>query len=115
MALYDSARPHPAGFRDVLSEEVSLPAKGYRLIDVREPHDYTGPLGHIPGAELVPLGTVIAQAAEWKKDDEYLFICKVGGRSANAAAALSRMGFTKTMNLVGGMVAWNAAGKTIEK
>jgi rhodanese-related sulfurtransferase len=39
----------------------------------------------------------------------------VGGRSANAAAALSRMGFTKTMNLVGGMVAWNAAGKTIEK
>lgn len=115
MALYDSARPNPAGYRDVTSEEVSLPPAGFRLIDVREPHEYTGPLGHIPGAELVPLGTVMAQAAQWKKDEALLFICKVGGRSANAAQALHRLGFTKTMNLVGGMMAWNAAGKTIEK
>jgi rhodanese-related sulfurtransferase len=115
MALYDSARPNPQGFRDVLSEEVPLPAAGFRLIDVREPHEFVGPLGHIPGAELVPLNTVMAQADRWNKDEALLFICRVGGRSGHAAQALHRMGFSKVMNLVGGMVAWNAAGKPVEK
>jgi rhodanese-related sulfurtransferase len=115
MALYDDAKPNPAGHRDVSIDEVKLPPSGYRLIDVREPHEYTGPLGHIAGATLVPMGAVMAQAADWKKDEPMLFVCKSGGRSANVAAALTRAGFTKAMNLVGGMIAWNSAGKPVEK
>jgi hydroxyacylglutathione hydrolase len=115
MSLYDTARPNPAGHRDVGVDDVQLPAKGYRLVDVREPHEYTGPLGHIAGSELVPLGSVMAHAPNWNKDEAILFICKSGGRSGNAAAALSKMGFAKTMNLLGGMMAWNAAGKPVEK
>src|SRR5690242_3085657 len=115
MGLYENAKPNPAGHRDVMPDAVSVPAKGYRMIDVREPHEFTGPLGHIPGAELVPLGAVMARASEWNKDEELLMVCKSGGRSANAAQALHRLGFKKTMNLVGGMMAWNAAGKAVEK
>lgn len=115
MALFDSARPNPAGYRDVTAADVTIPAQGFRLVDVREPPEFTGELGHIPGAELVPLASVLAHAASWNKDEALLLVCKSGGRSGNAAQALNRLGFSKVMNLVGGMMSWNAAGKTIEK
>ena len=115
MALFDTARPNPAGFRDVTHAEVTLPAQGYRVIDVREPSEFTGELGHLAGATLVPLATVTAQAMTWNKDEALLVVCKAGGRSANGAQALSKMGFSKVMNLVGGMLAWNAAGRPVEK
>ena len=115
MALYDSARPNPAGHRDLAVADLSLPAQGFRLVDVREPAEFTGELGHIPGAALVPLAQVMAQAVNWSKEEPLVLVCKSGGRSGNAAQALSRAGFAKVMNLVGGMIAWNAAGKTIEK
>lgn len=115
MTLFDAARPNPAGHRDVNVADVSLPADGVRVIDVREPAEFVGPLGHIPGAELVPLSSVLAQAVTWNKDEPLLMVCKSGGRSANAAQALHRMGFSKVMNLLGGMVSWNSAGKPTEK
>ena len=115
MALYESARPNPAGYRDVNVSEVKVPAQGFRIVDVREPHEYTGELGHIAGAELVPLAGVTAQAIAWNKDEPILLVCKSGGRSGNAAQALTRMGFGKAMNMVGGMLAWNAAGLPVEK
>ena len=115
MALFDTARPNPAGFREVTSADVSMPAEGFRIIDVREPAEFTGELGHVPGSSLVPLASVTAQAITWNKDEPVLLVCKSGGRSANAAQALSRMGFSKVMNLVGGMMGWNQAGKPVEK
>ncbi|MFT3711582.1 MAG: rhodanese-like domain-containing protein [Archangium sp.] len=115
MALYDSAKPNPAGHRDVSIDDVKLPVSGYRLIDVREPHEYVGELAHIAGSELVPMNSVMAKAADWKKDEPLLFVCKSGGRSANVAAAMTRAGFSKAMNLVGGMLAWNSSGKPVEK
>lgn len=115
MSLYDVAQPNPAGHRDLQISQLTLPASGYRLIDVREPAEFTGELGHIAGAELVPLAGVMAQAASWGRDETLVLVCRSGGRSANAAQALTRMGFGKAMNLVGGMLAWNAAGLPIEK
>lgn len=115
MALFDSARPNPAGFRDVSVADVTLPALGFRIVDVREPSEFTGELGHLPGAALVPLAALTAQAISWNRDEPVLLVCRSGGRSGNAAQALTRMGFSRVMNLVGGMMGWNAAGKTVEK
>src|SRR5215831_1772956 len=39
-----------------------------RVIDVREPHEYDGPLGRIPGAESIPLGTLSSRAGEIARD-----------------------------------------------
>lgn len=116
MSLHATAAPNPAGHRDLTHDKVTLPPPaGVRLIDVREPHEFVGELGHIPGAELVPLSSVMAHAATWDTALEYVMVCKSGGRSANAAMALTRAGFGKVMNLVGGMLAWNQAGLKTER
>lgn len=84
--------------------------EGARLVDVREPHELTGPLGHLAAAENHPLAGVTAAAAAWRRDEPIVLICRSGARSARAAGELARMGFTHLYNLTGGMMAWNDAG-----
>ena len=47
MSLFDStARPNPAGHKDLQVTELPLPAPAtLRIIDVREPHEFVGELG----------------------------------------------------------------------
>jgi rhodanese-related sulfurtransferase len=80
-----------------------------RLVDVREPAEWTSELGHIAGAELVPLGTVPANVSKLKGDKEIITICKSGMRSQQAADFLAKNGIT-VRNLQGGMMAWKGAG-----
>jgi hydroxyacylglutathione hydrolase len=84
-----------------------------RVIDVREPDELTGELGHIEGIEHVPLATVPATCAAWSRDDEIVVVCRSSGRSAKAAEHLAAQGFTRIHNMVGGMLAWNAAALPI--
>lgn len=80
-----------------------------RLIDVREPAEWSGELGHIEGAELMPLGTVQANAAKVRGETrEIVSICKMGGRAMQAAQFWAQQGLTVRV-LQGGMTAWNAA------
>ncbi|HEV2189826.1 MAG TPA: MBL fold metallo-hydrolase, partial [Stellaceae bacterium] len=39
-----------------------------QILDVREPDEFTGPLGHIEGAVLIPLGELAERAGELAKD-----------------------------------------------
>ena len=79
----------------------------YRLIDVREPHEWAGELGHIPTATLLPQGQVMEKANRWPKDGSYLIICRSGRRSRNICEAMLDAGFSDVTNLKGGMIAWN--------
>lgn len=85
-----------------------------RLVDVREPHEYVGELGHIAGAELVPLATVGVAAGAWDRMQPLVLICRSGARSGRAAAELLAKGFTQPINMVGGMMAWNAHSLPVE-
>jgi rhodanese-related sulfurtransferase len=80
-----------------------------RFVDVREPHEYTGELGHIDGAELVPLATVGVAMQSWNPDEAVVLICRSGGRSGRAAEMLVQSGFKQVMNMAGGMLAYDAA------
>jgi sulfur-carrier protein adenylyltransferase/sulfurtransferase len=103
-----------AGYREV-SPQALFAARGeVRLIDVREPDEYVGDLGHLEGAELVPLATVSACAATWDREAELVMICRSGGRSGRAAEQLVRAGFRHVMSLAGGMLAYRAAELPIE-
>jgi sulfur-carrier protein adenylyltransferase/sulfurtransferase len=79
------------------------------VIDVREPDEYRQ--GAIPGAILVPRGTLERDIAGLVDDpqSELVLYCSVGARSALAALALQQMGY-RTASLAGGFGAWKRAG-----
>jgi rhodanese-related sulfurtransferase len=93
-----------------VAQAASLPAT-VRLIDVRRPEEFHGELGHVEGAELHPLGPELERfLAEAPRDGHYVFLCRVGGRSAHATALAMALGFRHVANMAGGMMHWNAEG-----
>ncbi|MCB9663237.1 MAG: rhodanese-like domain-containing protein [Alphaproteobacteria bacterium] len=109
------ARPHAAGFQDLPPAVAARNLGVFRVIDVREPSEYTGPLGHVPGAELLPLGAVPQRAHEVASEARpLLVVCRSGGRSAHAAAMLARAGAREVFNLDGGMLAWSGLSLPVE-
>ncbi|MCK8501535.1 rhodanese-like domain-containing protein [Myxococcus fulvus] len=107
--LYDNAPPRPEGYRDVAVQQLATGRPpGLHLVDVREPVELDGILGHLEGVHPAPLTTLREAATLWPRDTEVLLICRSGARSAKAATQLVAMGFTRVMNLAGGMLAWNA-------
>lgn len=105
--LYDHAKLHPAGYREIEPSRVARAGGTARIVDVREADEFCGELGHAPGAELVPLATLESAARRWDKEQEIVLVCRSGTRSARAATLLAVMGFRRAMNMVGGMIAWN--------
>jgi rhodanese-related sulfurtransferase len=85
------------------------------LIDVRQPEEYVGELGHVPDAELWVLGTLPDRIDELPRDRDVVFICRSGGRSAQAAAYVQHFEFQRCFNLQGGMIRWNNLGYPTEK
>lgn len=108
--LLSRSAPTAAGFRELAPHLAAEHLGELRVIDVREPDEFTGPLGRVPGAELVPLGTVEETARAWNRDVAVLVVCRSGGRSGRAAAILRTLGFRNVFNLTGGMLAWDAHG-----
>ncbi len=81
------------------------------VIDVREPDEFTGPLGHLPGAVNAPLGQLPArlEALAAARRKSVVVVCRTDKRSAKAAALLGAAGFADVRVLGGGMEGWSAA------
>lgn len=90
---------------------------GPLIVDVREPDEYTGQLGHIPGSRLVPLKELAGRADDLApfKQRRVIAVCRSGVRSTTAAAILTSMEFEQVYNMKGGMLAWNDAGLPVER
>ena len=101
--------------QQIFSKMAQLPGQ-VKLIDVRRPDEFNAELGHIDGAQLITLGPDLVQFLNTEnKEQEIVFVCRSGGRSGSATFESARMGFTKTMNMTGGMLAWNALKLPIVK
>jgi len=85
-----------------------------QVLDVRELDEFTGPLGHIKGAVLIPLGELAARVDELQRDRPIVAVCRAGSRSAQATMILQQAGFTEIANLNGGMLRWRAEGYPVE-
>ncbi|HTL69762.1 MAG TPA: molybdopterin-synthase adenylyltransferase MoeB [Candidatus Eisenbacteria bacterium] len=77
----------------------------FTLVDVREPNEFD--ICRIPGAKLIPLGTLAERVSELDSADEIVVNCHFGGRSAKACDLLQKIGFKKVKNLAGGIDAWS--------
>ncbi|HXC14261.1 MAG TPA: rhodanese-like domain-containing protein [Stellaceae bacterium] len=82
-----------------------------RVVDVRGPDEFNGPLGHIAGAVNLPLGELPARLAELTADRRSLVcVCLTDKRSAQAAGTLAAAGYGDVMVLRGGMQRWREEG-----
>ena len=77
-----------------------------QIVDVREPDEFDGALGHLPGARLIPLGNLMQRTGELSKTTPIVVVCRSGARSAQASVLLAKAGFGKVANLAGGMLRW---------
>jgi hydroxyacylglutathione hydrolase len=95
---YYEARPGDVAGRDDLL-----------LVDVREPDELVGELGHIHGITHVPMAELLAAGLPHVPQDRaVVLVCRSGNRSGQCAAHLAARGHAEVYNLVGGMMRWRA-------
>lgn len=78
------------------------------LLDVREPTEHED---FNIGGILLPLGKVQNMQTEViddLKDKEVIVYCRSGNRSGQACLVLEQLGFVNVVNLLGGMLDWQA-------
>ena len=76
------------------------------ILDVREQSEYDS--GHIPGAVLLPVGSIdeeTAAAVIPEKDSTVLVYCRSGNRSKTASSTLAGLGYTNVYEF-GGINTW---------
>ena len=103
-----------AGFWEIQPDALEERASRLQVIDVRERHEFDGPLGRIRGATLMPLAELPRRSDELSRDRPVVTVCRSGARSAQAALLLQKAGFGDVANLAGGMVRWRAEGHLVE-
>jgi rhodanese-related sulfurtransferase len=94
-----------------LHDRLQAEAKPY-ILDVREPWEYAA--GHVPGAQLIPLGELEGRVHEVPRDLPVLAICHSGQRSEAAAAYLLHLGYPDVSNVDGGTAAWINRGYPLD-
>ena len=95
-------------FKDVSPAELAKrieDGEEVQLIDVREPEEYEA--ARIEGARLMPLSRFYEWAGSLNSEEEIVFMCHHGVRSAQVCRFLAGEGFGKLSNLVGGIDRWS--------
>lgn len=77
------------------------------VLDVRE--NWEVALCPFPDCVHIPLQQIPVRLKELDAHSEIIVVCKVGGRSYQAATFLLQQGFSKVANLEGGLNAWRDA------
>ncbi|MGE0187868.1 MAG: molybdopterin-synthase adenylyltransferase MoeB [Steroidobacteraceae bacterium] len=86
-----------------LHELISTTHTGWQLIDVRESFEFAA--GHIDGAIHIPLSALLDESATFDTSVRLIFVCRSGGRSAQACTWAATRG-TAAQSLQGGLLAW---------
>lgn len=85
------------------------------ILDVRTEDEWNE--GYIPGAINIDIYKgqgFIYEVDGLDKNRNYYLYCKAGGRSAQACAVMSQLGFKTTYNLVGGFSQWTGVSEKPE-
>ena len=98
--------------REVSVDELSSALEqGARLIDVREPDEFEQ--ARVPGADLIPLGTVPDHIDRFADDAPTYVICRSGVRSMHACEFVAEQG-REAVNVAGGTLAWIDSGRAVD-
>jgi sulfur-carrier protein adenylyltransferase/sulfurtransferase len=78
----------------------------FTLVDVREAHEWERASLEPQGARHIALGSLPGVMSLLDPEDEIVVYCRTGGRAGRAQALLKEAGFSRVLNLEGGIVAW---------
>lgn len=89
--------------------------EAFTLVDVREESEYAA--GHLPGAVHLGKGVIERDVEKTVPDPATPLVLYCGGgfRSALAADALQKMGYTNVVSMDGGWSGWTKQGFPTEK
>ncbi|MBR5638425.1 MAG: rhodanese-like domain-containing protein [Muribaculaceae bacterium] len=117
IVIYSSCATKNNGFKTVGVDEFSkliADRESIQLVDMRTLSEYNE--GHIAGAKLIDVNDSLfidKVTAQLDKQKTVAVYCRSGRRSAKAANAMVKAGF-QVINLDGGIIAWQDAGKDVE-
>ena len=103
-----------AGIWELQPDWLAENAGRVQVIDVREPEEFDGSLGHIQGAMLIPLGSLTGRIPEINNAKPAVLVCRSGARSAQATVLLRNAGYARVANLAGGMLRWRGQRLPVE-
>jgi len=117
MLVMNSVRSKMLGFNELKPVDAVrlINRAGPLVLDVREDSEFGK--SYITGAKHIPVAELeqrIAELDDWRERD-ILIYCRTGQRSAKAAAALKRHGFTSLYKLDGGIMAWQSANLPLSR
>lgn len=97
------------------AEQLLAEDKDVIVLDVRTPGEFQE--GHIAGATNVDFkgNDFGGELAGLDRGKTYLVHCAAGGRSTRSLGEFERLQFKSVVHLDGGLNAWRAAGKPVEK
>ena len=115
LLAYEASRARSSGESVGPMDAVRLINQGGVVLDVRTQAEFDS--GHIRDARHLPQDQVAAGAETLKKykDKVVVACCESGMRSGAAARVLRTQGFTKVVNLRGGLQAWRAENLPLVK
>jgi len=115
LLAYEASRARSGGQSVGPIEAVRLLNQGAVLLDVRSQAEFDS--GHILDAKHVPQDQLAGSVETLKKHKDKVVIacCESGMRSGAAARVLQAQGFTKVVNLKGGLQAWRAENLPLVK
>ncbi len=74
------------------------------LLDVREPWEFD--IARLENAQLIPMRTIPGKLSDLDPDQETVVICHHGIRSRQVCRFLENEGFSRLINLSGGVEEW---------
>lgn len=108
------------GWRDVTPQEAAAVIEqrrnddAFMVLDVRTPGEFAG--GHLAGARNIDLASpeFRDRVRSLNRNRTYLVYCRSGNRSSKALETFRELGFRSVLHMVGGTLAWNAAGLPLD-
>ena len=96
------------GYQQISQEEAKemMDIQDVIILDVREQDEYDS--GHIPGAVLLPVGTIDEETSAEvipETDSTVLVYCRSGNRSKTASSTLAELGYSNIYEF-GGINTW---------
>ena len=85
-----------------------MDGEALRLLDIRSPAELGQ--GVIPGSDPMPMHLIPLRLSELPREQEVVLYCRSGARSYHACNFLVQQGYTRVVNLRGGIVAWARHG-----